>query len=82
MHKAKIDIAENARKTAIHFLQPRLADTVDLAKQVHWNVKGPSFTALHDLSEKVAEDGREHADRSLSASLRLAEWRRARRRSP
>jgi starvation-inducible DNA-binding protein len=65
MHKTKIDIAENTRKAAIDVLQARLADAVDLvtqAKQAHWNVKGPSFIALHDLFEKVAEDGREHAD--------------------
>jgi starvation-inducible DNA-binding protein len=65
MHKTKIDIAENTRKAAIELLQARLADVVDLvsqAKQAHWNVKGPSFIALHDLFEKVAENGREHAD--------------------
>lgn len=65
MHKTKIDIAENTRKAAIEALQARLADAVDLvtqAKQAHWNVKGPSFIALHDLFEKVAEDGRDHAD--------------------
>ena len=65
MHKTKIDIAANTRKAAIELLQARLADAVDLvtqAKQAHWNVRGPSFIALHDLFEKVAEDGREHAD--------------------
>ncbi|HEX7079559.1 MAG TPA: DNA starvation/stationary phase protection protein Dps [Gammaproteobacteria bacterium] len=65
MYKTKIDIAENTRKAAIDLLQARLADAVDLvtqAKQAHWNVKGPNFIALHELFEKVAEDGREHAD--------------------
>jgi hypothetical protein len=45
MHKTTIDIAENTPKAA---MQAQLADVVDL---------GPSFIALHDLFEKVAEDG-------------------------
>jgi starvation-inducible DNA-binding protein len=65
MHETKVDIPANTRKAVIQILQARLADTVDLftqAKQAHWNVKGPNFIALHDLFEKVAEDGREYAD--------------------
>ncbi|WP_119458356.1 DNA starvation/stationary phase protection protein Dps [Rhodospirillaceae bacterium SYSU D60014] len=65
MHKTKIDIAANTRKAAIELLQARLADAVDLAtqaKQAHWNVKGPSFIALHELFDTVAEDSRGHAD--------------------
>lgn len=65
MHKTRNDLPDNIRKAAIDLLQVRLADAVDLvtqAKQAHWNVKGPSFASLHDLFEKVAKDGREHAD--------------------
>jgi starvation-inducible DNA-binding protein len=65
MHKTRNDLPDNIRKAAIDVLQARLADAVDLitqAKQAHWNVKGPSFVGLHDLFEKVAKDGREHAD--------------------
>ncbi len=65
MHKTRNDLPDNIRKAAIDLLQARLADAVDLvtqAKQAHWNVKGPSFVSLHDLFEKVAKDGREHAD--------------------
>jgi starvation-inducible DNA-binding protein len=65
MHKTKIGIPENTRYAAVGILQARLADAVDLvtqAKQAHWNVKGPSFIALHELFDKVADDGREHAD--------------------
>jgi starvation-inducible DNA-binding protein len=55
MHNTKIDIFENACKSAIALLQDRLADCVDLGsqmKQAHWNVKGPSFIALHDLFDR------------------------------
>jgi starvation-inducible DNA-binding protein len=65
MHETRNDLPDNIRKAAIDLLQARLADVVDLvtqAKQAHWNVKGPSFVGLHDLFEKVAENGREHAD--------------------
>lgn len=56
MHKTKIDLPDNTRKAAIALLQARLADAVDLAsqmKQAHWNVKGPSFIALHELFDQI-----------------------------
>jgi len=40
------------RADVIVILNARLADSIDLmhqAKQAHWNVKGPSFIALHTL---------------------------------
>ena len=46
-------------------LQDRLADSIDLqtqAKQAHWNVKGPSFIALHELFDKIAEETEEYPD--------------------
>lgn len=49
----------------IALLQEHLADTTDLmlqAKQAHWNVKGPSFIALHELFDKISEDSEEYVD--------------------
>ncbi len=49
----------------IELLSARLADAVDLqtqTKQAHWNVKGPSFIALHELFDKVNEDAEEYVD--------------------
>jgi starvation-inducible DNA-binding protein len=43
----------------------RLSDAIDLelqTKQAHWNVKGPSFIALHELFDKLAEEVEEHID--------------------
>jgi starvation-inducible DNA-binding protein len=46
-------------------LNKRLADSIDLqtqCKQAHWNVKGPSFIALHKLFDDVNEDVEEYVD--------------------
>jgi len=50
MHETKNDLPEKVRLQVATLLQERLADATDLmiqAKQAHWNVKGPSFIALH-----------------------------------
>ncbi len=43
----------------------RLADAIDLmlqSKHAHWNVKGPSFVALHELFDKVYDGLAEYMD--------------------
>jgi starvation-inducible DNA-binding protein len=65
MHSTRIDLAAKTRAKMIALLNARLADALDLqlqAKQAHWNVKGPSFIALHELFDKVASDVAGHAD--------------------
>lgn len=59
MHKTKIDLDEETREKLIEILNSRLADASDLksqAKQAHWNVKGMSFIALHELFDRVATE--------------------------
>lgn len=49
-------LPDNARKAMIELLQTSLYDGVDLqtqVKQAHWNLKGPSFIALHELFDQV-----------------------------
>lgn len=61
----KNDLPEAARIEAIALLNQRLADCIDLqtqSKQAHWNVKGPSFIALHKLFDEVNEAASEYAD--------------------
>ena len=58
LHETRIDLAEDLRVELIELLNARLADAIDLqlqAKQAHWNVKGPSFMALHELFDQIAE---------------------------
>ena len=57
MHSTRIDLAAKTRTKMITLLNARLADAIDLqlqAKQAHWNVKGPSFIALHELFDTLA----------------------------
>jgi starvation-inducible DNA-binding protein len=65
MHRTKIDLADNVRASVIGELSSALADSVDLSaqvKQAHWNVKGPSFIALHELFDQIATDVRDYTD--------------------
>jgi starvation-inducible DNA-binding protein len=65
LHNTKIDIAKGKREKIIGILNQRLADASDLksqAKQAHWNVKGMSFIALHELFDQVATALDPHVD--------------------
>ena len=58
MYKTKIDLSEKVRRNVVSILNDRLADAIDLqsqVKQAHWNVKGPSFIALHELFDKISD---------------------------
>jgi len=61
----RIDLPADARAKLISLLNQQLADTFDLMSQTkfaHWNVKGPTFIALHKLFDKLAEMLRGHVD--------------------
>lgn len=65
MHPSKNDLPADKRASAVELLNDLLADLIDLqlqAKQAHWNVKGPSFIALHELFDSVAEETEEFVD--------------------
>lgn len=56
MDKTRNDLPDNTRKAMIALLNARLSDAVDLRlalKQAHWNVKGPSFIAIHELFDQI-----------------------------
>ncbi|MFM9957991.1 MAG: DNA starvation/stationary phase protection protein Dps [Phycisphaerales bacterium] len=58
MTATRNDLSSATRQKVCAILDARLADAVDLAtmcKQAHWNVKGPSFIALHKLFDEVHE---------------------------
>lgn len=65
MFDTRNDLPASARGKLIELLNARLADAIDLntqAKYAHWNVKGPTFIALHELFDQVAERIEEHID--------------------
>ncbi|MEO0603142.1 MAG: DNA starvation/stationary phase protection protein Dps [Myxococcota bacterium] len=65
LHPTKHDQPIARTRMLVQVLNDRLADAVDLhwqAKQAHWNVKGESFIALHELFDSVATHLNSHAD--------------------
>jgi starvation-inducible DNA-binding protein len=55
----KNDLPEANRRELTALLNQRLADAIDLqtqCKQAHWNVKGPSFIALHYIFDVINEE--------------------------
>lgn len=65
LHNTKIDLPQDKREKLIELLNSRLADASDLksqVKQAHWNVKGMSFIALHELFDSIATLVEAHVD--------------------
>jgi starvation-inducible DNA-binding protein len=65
MYQTRNDLAAHTRADVIVILNARLAESIDLmhqAKQAHWNVKGPSFIALHKLFDEVVDAAEEYMD--------------------
>lgn len=58
-------LAEGIRAQSIELLNKHLAAAIDLhaqAKQAHWNVRGPTFIAVHELFDKVSEAVEDYSD--------------------
>jgi starvation-inducible DNA-binding protein len=65
VYQTKNDLPAHTRAEVIGILNARLADSIDLmhqAKQAHWNVKGPSFIALHKLFDEVVDAAEDSMD--------------------
>jgi len=74
MYRTKNDLPENVRAKMIELLNARLADAVDLqtqTKQAHWNVKGPTFIALHELFDDVNEAVEDYVDLIAERAVQL-----------
>jgi starvation-inducible DNA-binding protein len=74
VYPMKRDLTSEICAASIETLNQCLADAIDLqlqAKQAHWNVKGPSFLALHGLFERVALDLARHADLLAERAVQL-----------
>ena len=65
MHPTKNDLPQKVRTKVNAILADRLADATDVmlqTKQAHWNVKGPSFIALHELFDKINDAAEDWVD--------------------
>ena len=65
LYPTKNDLPEASRREAVGLLNQRLADCIDLqtqCKQAHWNVKGPTFIALHKLFDEINADVEAYVD--------------------
>ena len=65
MKSVDIGLKSNTKTAMIDLLNARLADAIDLAlvtKQAHWNLKGPTFIAVHELLDQLRNDVDEHVD--------------------
>lgn len=65
MKSPQIGLKSNTKSAMIALLNARLADAIDLAlvtKQAHWNLKGPTFIAVHELLDTLRDDVDEHVD--------------------
>ena len=65
LFRTKNDLPEATRTRVAGLLNKRLADCIDLqtqCKQAHWNVKGPTFIALHKLFDEINEDVEAYVD--------------------
>jgi len=65
MYPTKNDLPETVRSKLVELCNARLAEAIDLqtqCKQAHWNVKGPTFIALHELFDRVNEDVEGYVD--------------------
>jgi starvation-inducible DNA-binding protein len=65
LYETENDISKERRTELIPLLNQRLASAIDLQtqmKQAHWNVKGPSFIALHELFDDIDEAVESYVD--------------------
>jgi len=65
MNPTKNDLPLKKRTAIVQLLNEHLAELISLqlqTKQAHWNVKGPSFIALHELFDSVAGEVTDFVD--------------------
>ena len=85
MYKTANTLPEEIRSRSVTLLNRHLAAAIDLhaqIKQAHWNVRGPTFIAIHELFDKVPMSSKSTRIRSPNGPARSAAPPRERFRSP
>ncbi len=70
----KNDLKSNTKTTSIALPNARLADAIDLAliaKQAHWNIKGPQFIAIHEMLDGFRTELDGHVDTMAERAVQL-----------
>jgi len=65
MKSPDIGLKSNTKTAMIALCNARLADAIDLSlaiKQAHWNLKGPTFIAVHELLDMLRGHLDDNAD--------------------
>ncbi len=65
MKTPEIGLKSNTKTEMNALLNARLAESIDLAlltKQAHWNIRGETFIAVHELLDTLRDDLDEHVD--------------------
>jgi starvation-inducible DNA-binding protein len=68
------DLPANTKAVSVGILNARVADAIDLAlltKQAHWNIKGPSFIALHEMIDGFRTEIDTHVDTMAERVVQL-----------
>lgn len=74
MHTTRNSLTLSARKKQIAILSPLLSDAQDLysqIKQAHWNVRGATFIALHQLFDSIGSEVNEGVDMIAERIMQL-----------
>lgn len=67
-------VFDSSQLTAASVLQEMVPELVSLAlnaKQVHWNVTGPTFLPIHELTDEIARDANDWADLVAERAMAL-----------
>ena len=74
MKSPDIGLKSNTKTAMIELLNARLADSLDLSlavKQAHWNLKGPTFIAVHELLDMLRAHLDVHTDTVAERVMQL-----------
>jgi starvation-inducible DNA-binding protein len=74
MSITSVNAPDTARLTAASWLRRLVPEVVALtrdAKQAHWNVTGPAFLPIHELTDDITTDAQNWTDRVAERALAL-----------